>query len=202
MTTVTRLYFGLPLLLLTLSACSIDVMPVHESRVKSAHLAERPLERGRDAPGAFHFVWRFEKPDGYTFDPSRIEFKGGAAHLKNPPLRLKSVIETSSGIRFSALDEFVETPGAGHAGKIRYQLSTNATAWFYFNGNVWTPGGPSSDQASTIEELNAGAHRFHAEVGFGSLYVRIFLAPKIGTEAASIRQLEAYGVNTARDGWD
>src|SRR4051812_30286046 len=60
------------------TGCSLDVLPVHYSRVKSAQQAHAPIQRGPDAPGAFKKVWTFAPGGGYRFDPSRLELTGVA----------------------------------------------------------------------------------------------------------------------------
>ena len=186
----------------------MDVLPVNSSRVKSAHLAERPLERGPTAPGAFQVKLTFEKPDGYAFDPSRIEVQNGVARVKHTVdspthwIRARSALETTSGIQFTALDRFTETAGPDSRGKIRYQLSINTAAWYYWDGTHWTPAGPSSELASSVADLNQGAATFHTEVGSGSLYIKALLISPTGSEPVSLKELSVSGVNTHRDGWE
>jgi hypothetical protein len=190
------------------SGCSMDLMPVHYSRVKSARDAERPIERGPSAPGAFRQTLGFAKLGGYAFDPARISIRGGIATLLADPqrpgsyLRTRNVIETSSGIRFTALDGFAEQVGPNHQGVIRYQLSNNSAEWFFHDGKKWTKAGPSSDQANSAADLKTAIKTFHSEVGRGGLFVRAMLVSPTGQEPVELKQFEVTGVLIQKDGWD
>jgi hypothetical protein len=186
----------------TVSACSIDVIPIHYSRLNSAKRAAEPLKRGPDAPGFFTKIWSFSgSSSGYLFDPSKIEIRDGVARVKKPS-RERAVIETSRGMPYAALDSFSETAGPSSKGTIRYQLSNDGSRWFYFDGTRWQTGAGNGEQANTASEIQAHISTFHTEAGTGNITVKAFLVSPSGIEAVELKSIQITGIAPATDGWD
>lgn len=184
--------------------CSLDIMPVHFSKVNSAKLAEQPLLRGPDAPGAFDHAWKFPSSEGFLFDPSEIEISGGAVRLKkgSRKSRKSAVLITGSSTPYVALDSFLEVLGPSHKGKVVYQLSRDSASWYYHNGKEWVLAGPSAGVANSAAEVNQHIPRFHLEAGTGTLYLKIFLISPTGEESVELKQVNVRGVAPRMDGWD
>jgi hypothetical protein len=191
----------------SLDACSLDIIPVHYSRVNSAKLAEEPLRRGPGAPGAFthsvSFAAGASGPKGLLFDPSQLEvsdsglrFKPGAAGER------EATLVVNAGIPFDALDQLLEQTGPRHRARIRYQLSRDNATWYYRAPQGWALAGPSSAQANTAEELQAHLGRFHQDVGTGSLYLRLFFKGALPDLPLELRAIELHGVRAPIDGWN
>jgi hypothetical protein len=188
-----------------LSGCSLDFIPVHSGRVKSAQYAEKPLLRGPDAPGAFKFSWSFAAPQGYLFDPTQVEISGGALRLKEvagAAGKREASIVAHGGPPFVALDSLTATPGPKNQGQFRFQLSPNDSAWYFFDGKKWILTGPTSSQANTPEELAAGLGKFHSEIAAGQLSLRIFLVSPTGKEPVELSAVTVQGIAPRVDGWD
>ena len=188
------------------SACSLDIIPVHSVRLKSARLAMQPLQRGPASAGAFRKTWSFKQDGGFRYDPAKIEITQGAARLKpqQPGRQIAfsrdwMVMETSSGRPFEALDGFVETLGPRHKGMVKYQLSNDGTKWFYHDGTAWTLAITNPEKANTAAELNTRVLGFHSEVGPGILYVKAYLMSPSGTEPIELKSIEVSGVAPLRD---
>jgi hypothetical protein len=193
------------------TACSVDVLPVHYSQVNSARKASQPVKTGPAAPGYFKRIWQFAQPRGYQFDPTKIELKDGLARLipvkTATGLRLstekeRAVLETSAGVPYAALDGFQETVGPGSRGQVRYQLSSDGATWRFHDGKAWVAAGPGGDQANSAAQIAAHIAEFHRQVGPGSLYVRAFLISPTGTEPVELKSFTVTGVAPSLDGWN
>jgi hypothetical protein len=197
----------IPLLLAILIAgCTLDVISVPASRIKSAKLAEQPLLRGPTAPGAFKYIWGFNDPKGKLFDPSEVEFTSHGAGFKNPTATRQervAVILTQTGPWFSALDSFKETLSSTQSEQqfTRYQLSPDSSTWYYHDGKQWVTAGPNHQQANSVNQINAHISTFHQKVGEGTLTVKAFLVQRQGAASSSIsiQALEAQGVSAEHD---
>jgi hypothetical protein len=191
----------------SLSACTVDVVPVHSSRVNSAKFAEEPLLRGPNAPRAFKHEWTFEKPEGYLYDPSDLAFENGFVRFR-PKLGLASGRERvaqlvfQTGPWFEALDSFKETTGAHHKGLVRYQLSHDQATWYFHDGKKWVPAGPAYAQANSAEQVSAQLGKFHSDAGEGRLVLKVFLVSPTGAEAIDLKSIEAQGIAPRTDGWN
>ena len=193
------------------AGCSLDVMPVHYSWVNSARNANKPIERGPNAPGAFKKTWNFTQVGGYLFDPSKIEIAEGVARLKesNEPkgpkystAREKAVMEASRNASYVALDSFVEKTGPKHQGEIRYQLSNDGSKWFYHDGKAWVSAFPVTHNSNTAQDVNSKITTFHTEAGAGNLHIRMFLISPKGAEPVELQEIEVGGIAPRTDGWD
>lgn len=203
-----RAFLGLGLLALVTAGCSVDVIPVHSSRVNSARKADQPLARGPKAPGAFRQGWEFTRAEGFVLDPGKVEIADGLARAKKlasgkyPLDRDRAVIETTGGIPFIALDGFSEKTGPRSRGVIRYQLSPDGSRWFYHDGEKWITAGPAADQTNTAQELATRVQNFHAQVGIGSLFVKAALISPTGAEPVELAAIQVEGIAPKTDGWD
>lgn len=193
--------------LLLLSGCTLDPIPVHPSQVQVARNQAKPVESGPSAKGARKAVWDFDKPDGYVYDPGKIEFNGGSAHLKEQTgsssrfAQGRVTLETSGGRPFAALNSFVETriPGAG---TIRYQLSPDGSKWFFHNGKRWTQAQARTEDTNSAEDVNSHIASFSVEAGTGTLFWRAWFISPTGAESTGLKNVEI-GVNEAPlDYWD
>lgn len=194
---------GLFASLLTLTACSVDIMQIPASRVNSAKLAEKPLLRGDGAPGAFKHTWLFKEPKSFLFDPSTLTFEAGAARIKANAKQ--AVLMTQFGPSYTALDSFKELGALVENGKLSYQLSNDGTHWFYNDGKAWAAAAPIITKTNTEAEINAHINRFHLEAGPGTLQMKVFFSPSTEpkTKGAPLLQgIEVKGVSARTDGWD
>ncbi len=188
-------------LLLSVSGCSLDVIPVHYSKINSAKEAKKPLERGENAPGAFTRTLGFSKNLGYAYDPAKVQLKDGAARLIGSKAT-KATIETTTGIPFAAIDGFSEVTGPGHRGQVKYQFSNDASAWFYHDGKKWSPAGPNTDTANTSREADQALKTFHTDVGAGDLYVKAILISTSSAEPVELKEIKIQAVAPKMDGWN
>jgi hypothetical protein len=214
MTRSTRIVFSAALASLVVAGgvvgCTMDVVPVSSSRVKSAKLAEQPLLRGPDAPGAFKHVWDFTQPKDKLFDPSDLEFSQAGVGLKKrtekAPQTTHSarvgIFVTKTGPWFTALDTFKEELGAAKEGFVRYQLSPDSSTWYYHDGKNWTPAGPNHQQANSSGDIQLHFGNFHTKVGEGTLVLKVFLVAPQGSEGMHLKTVEIQGVSLSQDGWD
>ena len=189
-----------------LGGCTVDVVPVHFSRVNSAKFAEQPLLRGPTAPRAFKYSWKLKQPEGNLFDPTDLEFTAAGVKFraaKNPTSRERvGVFVLQAGPWFEALDSFREQLGEGSKGFVRYQLSRDNSAWYFFDGKNWVLAGPTYHQANSEAEINPALGRFHAEVGTGALVLKVFLVAPTGNDPLVLGALELQGIAPRMDGWN
>jgi hypothetical protein len=196
-------------LALLLAGCSLDVIPVHSSRVRAAREADKPLARGPGAPGAFKHVWTFAAgTDGIVLDPARIEVRDGRARLRSqeggkyPTERDRALLELTGGLPYVALDGFAERTGPGHRGQVRYQLSPDGARWLFHDGKAWVNAGPTAQQANTAAELNERIRDFHSATGGpGSLFIKAALVSPTGAEPVELEAIEVQGIAPRTDGW-
>lgn len=187
------------------SSCSVDIVPVHNSRVNAAKFAEQPLLRGPQAPGAFRHAWKFEGPKGYLFDPTEVEISEGFARLKGSAAAVgkkDAVLVTRHGIHYAALDSLEETSGPRNQGQIRYQFSPDSSTWYFHDGKAWVKAGPTSHFTNSAAEARSRLNVFHNEVGTGQLFLKIFLVSPSGKELVELKEVTLHGVATPTDGWD
>ncbi len=189
------------------SGCTVDLIPVNSQKVKSAKLAEQPLLRGPDAPGAFKHAWSFEQAREKMFDPTDVEFAAGGVRFKKREgaqgaRERVAVFVTQTGPWFSALDSFKEIAGEGHQGFARYQLSPDSATWYYWGEKGWATAGPNYQQANSAQELQAHIGTFHQHVGEGTLVIKTFLVAPKGGESVQLKSVEVQGVSVHQDGWD
>jgi hypothetical protein len=201
-----------------LAGCSMDVIPVSSSRVKSAKLAEQPLLRGPDAPGAFRHTWEFTQAEGHLFDPTELEFtsagvrftrkaatveKGKGKSKVLPNAERVGVFVTQKGPWFVALDSFQEVVVNPQQGFVRYQLSPDSSTWYYFQPEKgWTAAGPNYQQANSSQEIQAQIGKFHLASSEGTLVLKAFVVAPQGSETIQLRSVEVQGVAPNQDGWD
>ena len=184
--------------------CSIDVFPVHHSKVNAAKRAEQPIARGPNAPGAFKKKLTFAAAQGYLFDPSKIELQQGILKLKSQTGSRghMSTLQSSVGVPYLALDGFSETPSKLHQGQIKYQISHDGSKWFYYTDKQWTAASPVPSETNSAKELNEAIQVFDKQVGPGLLYVKIFLISPQGKEKAELQEIEIQGIAPRTDNWD
>jgi len=182
-----------------LQACSMDIVPVAPDRVKMVKLAEQPILRGPQAPGAFKYTWDFQSPKGYLFDSTELEIQNGVIRAKTEKTVM---LVTHLSAPYVALDSFQEAPGSANQGKFAYQFSPNNSAWYFHNGAKWVLAGPTASQANSAEDVSKNIGRFHLEVGMGSLSVRVFLISKSEKERAELQSFTAQGIRPGQDGSD
>ncbi len=191
-------------LVLGAAACSLDIIPVHFSRINSAKRAEDPLLRGPEAPGAFKHAWIFKKDEGgLLFDPNELVLVDGA--LRFSPKRQgerEAQLVTSAGPHFEALDSVKEITAPENRAQIRYQLSRDNATWYYRAQDSWKLAGPSSAQSNTAEDLKPYLGKFHSEVGTGTLYLRVFFRGALPGVPLVLRSIEVTGVQAPVDGWN
>lgn len=191
-----------------LTSCSMDIVPVSKTRLNSIRLAEKPVLRGPDAPGAFKRSWSFATgPKGFLLDPTEIEIAEGEARLKAPGPQEKdrarqAQIVTKYGPPYFALDSFQATARTAGEGKIVFQLSPDSSRWFFHDGKSWAPAGPSAERANTVDEINRHIGKFHLEAGAGSLHVKVFLVAPTGKEKLALSSIDVQGIAPRTDGWD
>ncbi len=195
------------------TGCTVDVVPVHFSKVNSAKFAEEPLLRGPTAPRAFKYAWKLDKPEGNLFDPSELAFSREGVRLRplerragsespTPPRERVGLFVIQAGPWYEALDSFRETTSAASKGLVRYQLSHDSSAWYYHGPKGWQLAGPTFRQANSAEEVKANLGTFHSEVGTGSLVLKVFLVAPTGTEPIELSSVEVLGIAPRMDGWN
>ena len=190
---------------LALTACSVDLVPVSPARVASAKNAGKPVDRSPAAAGRFEKTWSFDQQGGFRYDPTRVEVSAGLARAKAAEGKFssdKSVLETSSGRPFEVLIGFTEETGPGNQGKVRYQLSTDGSKWFWYDGKKWTAAAQGPTQANTAEEVNRTIGVFHEDAGHGRLLVKAYLVSPTGKEPVELKSFTVIGVAPKTDGWD
>jgi hypothetical protein len=192
----------IPATALLLQGCSVDIIPVHSERVTSVKMAEEPMLRGPNAPGAFKYDYSFASPKGYLFDPTELEFVEGSLHFKDrPPTdplpkgEHQALLLTSRGPSYVALDAFQEILGPNHRGTLAYQLSKDNAAWYYHKDGAWIPAGPSKRQANSAAEVQAAIPKFHVEVGIGALFLKVFVISPTGAEPIDLKGIQVQGVS-------
>jgi len=97
--------------------------------------------------------------------------------VKYPPASYSTgrpAVSTNQGIKYTKLISFAETLGPGNTGKVAYQLSPDATNWYYHNGTKWTKA-TTKQQTNAAADINSRLGTFTQEVGIGTLYVKAFL---------------------------
>jgi hypothetical protein len=186
------------------TSCSIDLFPVHQSKIRAAKRAEEPIQRGANAPGAFKKKMTFATPQGYMFDPTQLEMQQGTLKLKSPAGSKGHVatIQSSVGVPYLALDGFTETPGKSNQGEIKYQISNDGTKWLYYKNSKWVPAGAKPSEANTAKEINDGASCFNDQIGPGMLYVKVFMISPRGTEKTELKEIEFQVIAPRVDAWD
>jgi hypothetical protein len=186
------------------TSCSIDLFPVHYSKVRAAKRAEEPIKRGATAPGAFKKKMTFNTAQGYMFDPSQLEMREGVLKLKSPTGSRghMATIQSSVGVPYLALDAFTETPSKSNQGKFKYQISSDGSKWVYYRGSKWVPATSNPSEANSADEINVGVGSFNEQVGAGLLYVRVFLISPKGIEKTELKEIEFQGIAPRVDSWD
>ncbi|MCR4316855.1 MAG: DUF2341 domain-containing protein [Planctomycetes bacterium] len=104
---------------------------------------------------------------------------------------------TSAGLPFGELTSFAQVTGVSHdpSASIEYQLSSNGTYWYYWNGSAWTedvsPGAVTfGTETCTAAEIDANAESFDDVAGQGTLYFRAVLHSPAGSELASLDSVD------------
>lgn len=186
-------------MMVNLLGCSVDLIPVHYSRVNSARSVHEPIARGPQAPGAFRAEYEMKMEGGYRWDPTQIELKGGIARMI--PSRDPAMIETRRGREFVALDTFHEELGPSNQGLVKYQLSPDGTHWYYYDGAAWKAAMNLSTQTNPASVVSSHIGHFHSEVGSGSLFVRAYFLSPTGREVVELRKWVVEGISPKTDGW-
>ena len=192
--------------ILGLNACSLDVLPVHYSRVNAARADSAQKNRAPASVQGFTKNWTFAMNGGYRYDPTRLEIKGGTARLKETapgkyPLG-DVVLETNLSRPFEMLDGFVATTAPGSENRIRYQVSNDGSRWFWFNGTQWVSAAANSREANSASDLNEHLRQFHLDVGVGSVALKIYMNSPTGKEPVELQAFSVAGTAPRTDGWD
>ncbi|HUP56403.1 MAG TPA: hypothetical protein VM598_03050 [Bdellovibrionota bacterium] len=203
-------------LLLALTGCSVDIVPVSSNRVKSARKVSKLDQVGPGSPGYFSHSWSFAAQSsptarnlggGYLMDPTQVEIAGGTLRLRRKPAGTPfdtqtQVIQATTGIPYVALEKFAETTGAGHKGVVHYQLSNDGQRWYWFDGSKWSQATPHLEKANPAAVVTERIRSFPLDVGAGSLYFKAFLSSPSGSEPVEIAKLEVSGISPETDSWD
>lgn len=105
-------------------------------------------------------------------------------------------ITSLDGIGFATLRGFTETLGGQNAGTLTYQLSRDATTWYWFDGGSWTPAS-SSTEANPASVIDLEAASFHEDVGSGTLYFRAFFYGDAAEDPVELSEIEVETTVTA-----
>ncbi|HEU4913899.1 MAG TPA: DUF2341 domain-containing protein [Candidatus Saccharimonadales bacterium] len=147
--------------------------------------------------------WSFENDAPYFLsDPSKIEVAGGVLRLVNNNGSYATdnpYAVTNSPVAYTALSGFSEALGANNQGAVRYQLSRNGNAWYYWNGSAWVSAAATDyNQANPASTVNGQMGAFASQFGAGSVYVKAFLH---ANSASTPAELQSFSVDyTAPNG--
>lgn len=120
------------------------------------------------------------------------------------PVRIRSVeigpshyysgahLSPMSAVKYQNLDGFKEILGPGNEGAVRYQLSPNGTAWYYFNGVSWAFA-PTLVQSNTAAELTSNIAAYAKLIGPSTLHFRAILTSPGGSKQSQLESVEFSG---------
>ncbi|MCH7912468.1 MAG: VCBS repeat-containing protein, partial [Deltaproteobacteria bacterium] len=84
-------------------------------------------------------------------------------------------VQNVTGQTFSSISSFRETLGEGNQGLVRYQISNDGTAWYYYNGSLWVAATAGLSHTNSAEEVSANIAIFDNHVGAGAFYFKALL---------------------------
>lgn len=188
-----------------LSGCSLDIIPVNPAWLRSFKAANRPPDTSPTSPNRFHYPFKFDKPGGYLYDPSKVEISGGVIRLKKiretqPNFDPTApTVELTGGVPYLVLESFSEKLGPGNRGKIRYQVTQDRSKWYWHNGFKWTEAKLSTKDTNTADQLASRLKGFHLEVGTGVFLLKAFLISENGQEPVELQEIVVQGLAPALD---
>lgn len=193
---------------LSLSACSVNVLPVNAARLASAQRANEPIVRGAKNPASSPHAWQFNLPTGYLFDPTQLVFIQGGVRTQSTsaarPAAGEAYLQTRAGLPYVALDGFSVLASPDEASsRFKFQLSNGGGRWFYHDGKTWVPGEAKAGFANSADELNRRVPDFAVTAGQGELYVRVFFPITDPTAAPVVlKQVTVTTIAPRVDGWE
>lgn len=98
-------------------------------------------------------------------------------------------VQNNTWQTYDSLSSFAETLGAGNEGSVKYQISSDGTNWYYWNGSNWVVASGYS-QTNTALEVNANCGQFDDDIGPGDFYFMAFLHSDSATLQVELDQVD------------
>ncbi|MDD4351843.1 MAG: S-layer homology domain-containing protein [Candidatus Gracilibacteria bacterium] len=133
-------------------------------------------------------TWEFDVSTDYFYQTDEILVTGGKAVTKTPHDAFLSApaIVANKGLSYKTLSSFSDAWDSDEkfigfkVGTVKYQLSPNATDWYYFNGTNWvTTSENSLSKANSATLINSNLASYNSQVGEGTLFFKAFLHSEI-----------------------
>lgn len=113
------------------------------------------------------FVWPFDDASDYEYDSDKIGISNSDANLvdlaaANP--EIKNAI--SASLTYSGLNSFSEVLDYENEGTVKYQLSNDDGAtWYWWNGASWEIATQGVNQSNDATTINAHIAQFNSQIG-------------------------------------